>query len=144
MLFPHLRTHCDVLEKHLQRELERIGERLAFEVHALDERGDARDTNLKFVLEEEETELRKRLPTLKGRVPNKERSDFGRVKIDFKESSLKILAQLESTGSRLNKSQLAKKMFRSDNPLLLLNRKLNEFDLTFEQILEEYREQDSP
>jgi hypothetical protein len=55
----------------------------------------------------------------------------------------KILTELDSKKTRLNKNQLAKKMFRGDNPLLLLNRKLKDFELTFDEILQKYIEQKS-
>lgn len=131
------------LQKHLKDELERVSERLVFEAHIADERGEKRAESIRIFLEQEESALRRRLRTPKGRVPVKERSDFFIVKRDFLEHSFTILQELESEGARLNKSQLAKKMFRSDNPLLLLNRKLKDFNLTFEEIMQQYSEQKS-
>ncbi|MDQ3749265.1 MAG: hypothetical protein M3367_09690 [Acidobacteriota bacterium] len=47
------------------------------------------------MLEEEEKELRKRLPTAKGRVPIKQRSDFEELKTNFLEECKNIPKELE-------------------------------------------------
>lgn len=134
----------EYFQEHLTESIKRVVERLEFEAHLLNDRADERESGITIMLEEEEKELRKRLPTAKGRVPIKQRSDFNILKQDFIYECKKILEELESKKAKLNKNQLAKKMFRGDNPLLLLNRKLKGFDLTFDEILQEYIEQKSP
>jgi hypothetical protein len=130
-------------QEYLTEVIKTSVEKLEYEAYLLNERADKRESSIKIMLEEFEKELRKRLPTAKGRVPTKQRNDFNLLRSNFINECKKILAELESKKARLNKNQLAKKMFRGDNPLLLLNRKLKDFDLTFEEILQKYIEQKS-
>lgn len=130
-------------EDHLTSELKRVAERLAMELHSLNDRGEEREISLNLILDDENREIRKRLPANKGRVPIKERNDYQKLRYKFLSDSVSILKDLEAKKAKLNKSQLAKKMFRGDNPLLLLNRKLKDFELTFEAILQKYSEQKS-
>lgn len=145
-----LKNHLTLLDKignylqqHLTHEIKRTVERLEFESHLLNDRADEREFGIAYILETEEREIRKRLPTRKGRVPIKQRSDFKKLQQNFIKECVEKLGELEHKKARLNKNQLAKKMFRGDNPLLLLNRKLKDFDLTFDEILQKYIEQKS-
>lgn len=129
---------------HLTEVITRTVKSLEFEAYLLNERADERESSIKIMLEEFEKELRKRLPTPKGRIPTKQRSDFSKLKRDFIGKCLKSFEELKLKQAKLNKNQLAKKMFRGDNPLLLLNRKLKDFDLSFEEIMEKYMNKNLP
>jgi hypothetical protein len=133
----------DYFQEHLGEALKRTVERLEIESHLLNDRTDERESGIAIMLVEEESELRRRLPIVKGRVPTKQRKDYKPLKSKFITDCEKILTELDSKKTRLNKNQLAKKMFRGDNPLLLLNRKLKDFELTFDEILQKYIEQKS-
>jgi hypothetical protein len=142
-LRPILKQAIFLFEKHLAGELERVVKRLAFEVHTLNERGEERETSLKIILHEEEKELRKRLLSAKGRVPIKHQDDFKPQKEKFINECLQGLDELTKSKKNINRHQLAKILFRDENPFQSLRRKLKNFDVSFEEILQKYSEQKS-
>ncbi len=132
----------EYFQKHLVKELERVGERLAFELHTLNERGEERETDIGIILDEEAKVLRKRLLTAKGRVPNSQQDNFRQENEKFLGKCFEAFAELEKKKKKLNKTELVKIVFdRYSNPHQTLRRKLNDLGLSFEEVLHKYSEQ---
>ncbi len=131
------------LEKHLSEELKRVVERLAFEIHILNESSEVRENQISIMLSEEETELRKRLETPKGRKPLIYQSDFKIEKKKFVENCFKSFREFEKNETKINQTKLAESLFRDSNPHQSLRRKFKTFNLTFNDILQKYTEQKS-
>ncbi len=134
----------EYFQEHLANEIKRVVERLEFEAHLLNDRADERESGISIMLEAEERELRKRLPTAKGRVPLKQQEKYNSEKANFIEYCLEGLTKLETRKKKLNKTQLAEILvegLKDSNPLQSLRRKLNLFELSFDEILQIYTEQ---
>lgn len=125
-------------------EIKRLITRLKNEFHALGERGAERETTIFEVLKEEEETLRQRLKVARGRTPIKESEDFEQERKEFIKNCIKALTQIAQKKKNLNKSQLAKILYFDENPQQTLRRKFEVFNLTFEEILNQYNEQKSP
>jgi hypothetical protein len=133
-------------EDHLTAELKRTAKRLVKEVHTSDLRGEQRDINIRLLQENEEKELRKRIPAAKGRVPIKAHDSFKSEKEEFIKQCIRGFEELEKRKKKINKTQLSEILVEGlidTNPLQTLRRKLKKFDLTFEEIFKEYTEQKS-
>lgn len=128
------------LEDNLAKEIDRIAKKLIYEFHYLNQQTEIREDLIKEILEEEEKEIRKRLPVSKGRISIQKRTDFKIVRNDFLRKCINALLELDEKKMRLNKNQLAQKMFRGENPLLSLNRKLKDYQLSFDEISQKYLE----
>lgn len=130
----------DYVKTNLADEVPRIVERLIYEFYTLNEPTEFREQFIDEILDKERKALQERIPATKGRVASKQRSDFSVLRVEFARECHKKLKELELEKLPLNKNRLAQKLFtRADNPLLFLNRKLKELDLSFEKILKHYK-----
>lgn len=130
----------DYVKRNFTKEARRIVERLIYEFYAFNEPTEFREQFIDEILDRERKALQERIPATKGRVASKQRSDFSISRIEFARKCHKKLKELESEKLRLNKNQLAEKLFPDvENPRLYFSRKLKELDLTFEKILKHYK-----
>jgi hypothetical protein len=146
--FPFYEKHhtklCEYLEKNLNNEITRLVKRLHAELRALDERGPEREGSIFEILKEEEETLRQRLKVARGRIPIKESEDFEDERKEFICKCLTALNEIARKKKKLNKSQLAKNLYFDENPPQTLRRKFKYYNLTFEEIMNQFSEQKSP